>query len=367
MEEVEEVIENLMHNEIDVLDLSFEFAQQAPFTALLYHHRLPDFSEAEFGTLITVLLDSLQQNESVRVVHLDWSFLRLLQPTEQEGLLRRIGSLPQLRHVNISGTTANPTHQHVSIYCLLRLLEASRQLEILEMDAMGSLKMQDWIYVEHLSQALQHSASTLRILKLENLVLPQMPPSNVYALDRLIEKLGAQCTALQALHVAVSLPRQYRRISQPIVRVETLEMLQSLHILRLHNWGLQASHLFALLLNLPHLAQLDVTNNPLDNRVVNRMREILSSRQQMQLQEIWGIGHNDTVLERYLLLNCCGRAMAGEGPGQTLEFWAAINSNHTTDHHSGGDGDSSTVLLDALYTAVREQPCHVPTTRADVR
>eukprot|EP00977_Amphora_coffeiformis_P020238 scaffold8011_cov149-Amphora_coffeaeformis.AAC.5 len=386
MDEVEEVVENLMHNEIDFLDLSFDFAQQAPFTALLYHRRLPDFSDAEFQTLLTVLLEALRVNQSVRRVHFDWSLLRLLSPTEQEVLFRRIGSWSsRLQHVSISGTTANTTHQHIYAFSLLRLLEAGgiedsdqpttkttkSALQHLSMDAMGSLKLQDWTYVEHLSQALVRSAHHLQVLILENVVLPQLP--HYPALDSLVQALATTCSGLTQVHVSVSLPRQYRRISQPLVRVETLAQWASSpppRIIRLHNWGLQVSHACALL-RYPNLVTLDVWNNPLQTTTnpeqqdaAHYCREIIcESRQQMTLQQLRGI-QTDTVLDRFLLLNCCGRATAAHSSWHTFQYWAAINKAHHHHNHttsSTRETTTTTLLLDTLYTAVREQPSHVPT------
>ena len=364
MEEVEEVVENLMHNEIDFLDLSFEFAQQAPFTALLYHRRLPDFSDAEFDTLLTVLMAALEANHSVRRVHVDWSFLRLLKPAEQQVLWHRLGSLTRLRSVAIAGTTAHSAQPVVSVYGLLRLFLAQSSsaavLEQFTMDAMGSLKLQDWTYVEHLSAALVSASHRLQVLTLENLVLPQMPSSTaVPVLDGLVDALITSCTALQRVHVAVSVPRQYRRIPHPLVRADTLARwttTTTLHTIRLHNWGLQAAHALALL-RLPQLVHLDVWNNPLTTQPaeqdMDRYRDILChSRQQMNLQEFRGMDDDD-AMAKFLWLNRCGRGTAGHSPTHTVHYWAAI---------SGTAQLRGTALLDALYTAIREQPSHVPTT-----
>lgn len=349
MDEVEEILENLMHNEIDYLDLSFEFAQQAPFTTLLYNRRLPDFSDEEFQTLLAVLMNALQENRSVSQVHLDWSFLRILQAEEQEFLFRRIGGLPRLKGVSISGSTANVGHQHISVFNFMRVI-VDGSIQTLTMDAMGSLKLQDFTYVEHFSDALLQTASTLRVLRLENLLLPQEP--NFHALDRLISSLTT-CSSLNEVHLSVSLPRQYRRITQPLVQVAMLGRLVTPTIVRLHNFGLQPEHGLKLL-SLPNIVTLDVWNNFVD---VDETSTLLYRRalcQQMTLHEFRGV--DDSIVDRYLFLNRCGRAVAGNSWSQTLDYWAAISVAGAREERRAGRGEKTNVTLDALYTAIRAQP-----------
>ena len=349
MEDLEEVVENLMHNESDFLDLSFEFAQQAPFTTLLYNQRIPFFSDDELEIMLGVLMDAIAQNSSVQQAHLDWSLLRILNGQEQELLFRRIGRLPQLCSLSISGTTANTNHQQVSVFNFMRAIGES--IQKLTVDAMGSLKIQDFIYVEHFGAALLRSGSTLQVLRLENLLLPQQP--NFPALDSLLEALTT-CSALNEVHLSVSLPRQYRRITQPLVQVETLQRLHAPSIIRLINFGLQVEHGLALL-HLPNIVTLDLWNNPGIDEATPLFRRVLSGRQQMSLQEFRGV--HDTVIDRYLLLNRCGRSIALDSWCQTLDYWAAINMAGAREERRIGRNDkTNNVALDALYTAIREQP-----------
>ena len=338
-----------MHNEIDYLDLSFEFAQQAPFTTLLYNQRLPDFSDAEFQTLLTVLMSALEENKSVSQVHLDWSFLRILQAQEQEILLRRIGGLPRLQGVSISGSTANVSHQHISVFNFMRVVGA--KMQTLTMDAMGSLKLQDFTYVEHFSDALLQTASTLQILRLENLQLPQEPP-NFPALDHLMDSLTI-CSSLEEVHLSVSLPRQYRRIAQPLVNVETLGRLVRPTIIRLYNFGLKPEHGLKLL-NLPNIATLDLWNNFLDVDETTTLSYRRALCRQMNLREFRGV--HDGIIDRYLFLNRCGRSSAGDSWSQTFDYWAAISVAGAREERRAARGDETNVTLDALYTAIRDQP-----------
>ena len=228
------------------------------------------------------------------------------------------------------------------------------------MDAMGSLKIQDWLYVPRLSRALESTASCLQILRLENLVVPQQP--NFPALDPLIETLATSCPVLEQLYVAVSLPRQYRRIHRSLCTASTLKRLTTPKTIRLNNWGLQHDHVINLL-NLPGIESLDVWNNPLAGKsgpgssapYVN----LLVNRQQMSLRELRGI-HDEkeelnALLEVYLLLNRCGRARAGDSLANMVEYLDAMNQ---ASYESQGVNSRTTVntQLNALYTAIREQP-----------
>lgn len=355
MEEVEELVENLMFDETDVLDLSFEFAQQAPFSTLLYNRRLADFSDNEFQTALAVLNQALAQNHSVRQVQIDWSFLRILEANEQEALFRCIGQLPQVAGLAITGTTPNVNHQHLAVFHFMRAINAS--METLTMDAMGCLKLQDFVFGQQFGAALQRSSTTLRILRLENVVLPQDP--NYPALDDFVAGLATSCHALTELHLSISLPRQYRRVSQPLVRTETLALLTRPTILRLHNFGLTAAHALRLLC-LPQLVALDLFNNFLLDDSANGMELYRAAlRQQTFLKEFRGID-SDAIVERYLLLNACGRAQAtaAGGGALTTDYWAAISvAGDLLERRAARNNNKALrVTLDALYAAIREHP-----------
>ena len=61
------------------------------------------------------------------------------------------------------------------------------------------------------------------------------------------------------------------------------------------------------------------------------------------------------LLEVYLLLNRCGRARAGDSLANMVEYLDAMNQ---ASYESQGVNSRTTVntQLNALYTAIREQP-----------
>lgn len=382
MDEIEEVVENLMHNEIDFLDLSFEFAQQAPFTPLLYHQRLPDFSDQDFETILDVLMEALQENVSVQRVHMDWSFLRLLRPVEQAVLMERIGSLSLLQELQITGSTAKPDQQHLSVTSFigflnacanrrnrndtittddgrtLRTITTPTSLRKLTLDGMGSLRIPDWDSLEEFSRLIATTEaihSSLQVFRLENLVLPDEPTQPV--LESLTAALCV-CRGLTEIHIAVNLPRHYRRIRQELVSRQTLSGLQSssrITTIRLHNWGLQPLHAMTLLRLGPQLVTLDLLHNPpllrKNEHAIGSARDycniLRNHRQSGGIHRFLGI--NDERVECYLFLNRCGRFDAAESSSwtATFEYWATVARRERQELGSE---------LDALYMAIREAP-----------